>query len=65
MSSGRDAFPLVTGIGRLIGGQIADIVAGRPVELLEQVTPVTAELLRYWFEADYCDLRQLNFHEGQ
>ena len=65
MNSGRDAFPLAAGIGRLIGSQTADIVAGRPVELLEQVTPVTAELLRFWFEDDYCDLRELNFHEGQ
>ena len=33
--------------------------------MLEQVTLTTAELLKYWFEADYCDVRQLNFHEGQ
>ena len=65
MSTHRDVFPLATGIGRLLNGQIPDLVAGRPAELLEQVTPITAELLRYWFEADYCESRELNFHEGQ
>ena len=28
------------------------------------VTPTTAELLKYWFEASYCDIRNINFHEG-
>lgn len=65
MSVNPEVFPLASGIGRLIDAQIPDLCAGQPVELLEQVTPVTAELLRYWFEADYSDLRELNFHEGQ
>ena len=34
-------------------------------ELLTQVTPVTAELLKYWFSEEYCSLRRQNFHEGQ
>lgn len=35
-------------------------------ELLELVTPTTAELLRYWFDEAYMDMRgTLNFHEGQ
>ena len=34
-------------------------------EILELVTPVTAELLRWWFGADACASRRLNFHEGQ
>lgn len=29
------------------------------------MTPTTAELLKFWFQQDYCDLRPLNFHEGQ
>lgn len=33
-------------------------------EMLNKVTPVTAELLTYWF-GDYCDLRHVNFHDGQ
>lgn len=28
-------------------------------EMLNKVTPVTAELLTYWF-GDYCDLRHVN-----
>ena len=34
-------------------------------ELLEQVTPTTAELLRFWFSEEYCSLRSRNFHAGQ
>lgn len=33
-------------------------------EMLEKVTPVTRELLTYWF-GDYCDMRRVNFHQGQ
>ncbi len=65
MSARRDLFPLASGLSRKLDGQIDDLVAARPTELLRQVTPTTAELLRYWFEEDYCDLRVLNFHEGQ
>ena len=31
----------------------------------EAVTPVTAELLTYWFDYAQCDVRDINFHEGQ
>ncbi len=65
MSAKRDLFPLATGLTHLVEPQIAAIVNGQSTELLEQVTPVTAELLKFWFQADYCELRQLNFHEGQ
>lgn len=34
-------------------------------ELLEQVTPTTQDLLKYWFSEDYCSLRNRNFHTGQ
>lgn len=34
-------------------------------EMLEKVTPVTAELLKYWFGDDFCSLRANNFHQGQ
>ncbi len=33
--------------------------------LLRQVTPVTADLLRYWFEDVFCQERSRNFHIGQ
>lgn len=32
---------------------------------LESVTPTTKELLTYWFDEAYTDLRDLNFHQGQ
>lgn len=34
-------------------------------EMLERVTPVTKELLTYWFSEDCCSLRDRNFHVGQ
>ncbi len=34
-------------------------------ELIEQVTPTTQELLKFWFSEEYCSLRQRNFHAGQ
>lgn len=63
--SGFADFPLAKGLAKVIDPQIADLVAGAEAPILEQVTPVTAELLRYWFQQDYCDLRRLNFHSGQ
>ena len=32
---------------------------------LEEVTPTTQELLRFWFSEEYCSLRHQNFHPGQ
>lgn len=34
-------------------------------EILENVTDTTAELLKWWFQEDFMDTRQFNFHEGQ
>lgn len=34
-------------------------------EILDMVTPVTAELLRWWFAEDACQSRESNFHAGQ
>ena len=33
--------------------------------ILEKVTPLTADLLRWWFQRDCCDGRGVNFHDGQ
>lgn len=33
--------------------------------ILEQVSPTTAELLKWWFQDDFRDTRSFNFHEGQ
>ena len=65
MAVQRDLFPLATGLRKLVDDQIPAIVNGELTELLEQVTPVTAELIKFWFQSDYCALRWLNFHEGQ
>lgn len=34
-------------------------------DILDLVTPTTAELLRWWFGADACSSRSVNFHAGQ
>lgn len=65
MTQTRDRFPLATGISKLVDPQIPDLVAGLEPELLRQVTPTTAELLKFWFQQDFVDLRTLNFHQGQ
>lgn len=33
--------------------------------ILDQVSPTTAELLKWWFQSDFRDTRTFNFHEGQ
>lgn len=33
--------------------------------MIETVSPVTADLLRYWFTEPYISQRRFNFHEGQ
>ena len=46
---------------------LTDVVnrAWEDKSLLRQVTPVTADLLRYWFEDVFCQERSRNFHIGQ
>lgn len=34
-------------------------------EMLEQVTPVTADLLKFWFSEPFTEERRYNFHKGQ
>ncbi|WP_144936187.1 DEAD/DEAH box helicase family protein [Rothia kristinae] len=63
--SGFADFPLARGLSAVVDPLIPGIVDGSGSEMLERVTPVTAELLRYWFQQDYCELRELNFHAGQ
>lgn len=33
--------------------------------ILDQVSPTTAELLKWWFQEDFKDTRNFNFHDGQ
>lgn len=34
-------------------------------DILDQVSEITAELLKWWFQADFQDTREVNFHPGQ
>ena len=63
--SARDPFPLATAISAQVRESIAALERGESSSLLDAVTPVTRELLRFWFQRDFCDVRQLNFHQGQ
>lgn len=65
MTPGLETFPLASALQKIVGDQVADIVQGQPTALMEEVTPVTAELLKFWFQDDYVRLRRINFHEGQ
>jgi type III restriction enzyme len=42
----------------------AGIEAGE-ARILEQVSEITAELLKWWFQTDFQDTRSFNFHPGQ
>lgn len=65
MSNIQDSFPLATALEKIVDDQIPDIVKGQQTALMDDVTPVTAELIRYWFQDDYVQLRSTNFHQGQ
>ena len=47
--------------------QLTDIVYSEweSGSFIQKVTPVTQDLLRYWFNDAFCCERYLNFHEGQ
>lgn len=60
-----DTFPLAEAIAARIAEDADAIVRGESCELLERLTPVSAELVRYWFQDDYCAMREANFHVGQ
>lgn len=34
-------------------------------EFMQKVTPITQDLLRYWFNETFCISREINFHKGQ
>jgi type III restriction enzyme len=38
---------------------------GGAADILNLVTPTTAELLRFWLQTDFCETRRCNFHPGQ
>ena len=61
----EEDFPLAREICLRISDDRFAIEAGAPNPFIEQVTPITAELLRWWFQEDYRDTRQANFHPGQ
>lgn len=61
----KDTFPLAEGLYLKVADDTHAIEAGVPNEFIERVTPITAELLRWWFQEDYRDTRQANFHSGQ
>ena len=47
--------------------QLSEIVdnAWESGELMQKVTPVTQDLLKFWFYPNFCEQRNINFHEGQ
>lgn len=63
--SGSEKFPLATALHKSLDGLDSALQSGESHELLEQLTPTTSELLRFWFQDDFCSVRSLNFHEGQ
>jgi len=58
-------FPLAGVLSAHLQPQLDAIARGESCELLENATPITSELLRFWLEDQQCELRRINFHEGQ
>lgn len=59
-----DTLPLVGPLRERYLDDLEAIEDGRPNAMLGSVTPVTSELLRWWFERDLA-VRDVQFHEGQ
>lgn len=60
-----EIFPLAEGLYLKLADDIPFIERGEENAFLNQVTPITAELLRWWFQDDFCTIRPVNFHSGQ
>ncbi|MFC6355078.1 DEAD/DEAH box helicase family protein [Luethyella okanaganae] len=65
MTLGFEVFPLAENLYKKFADDIPAIEAGAPNRFLQQVTPITASLLKHWFQTDYVDTRGPNFHVGQ
>lgn len=57
-------LPLIRKLKPAVQAECAGLESSN-APILEKVTPVTADLLRWWFQRDCCDTRGVNFHEGQ
>lgn len=57
-------LPLVRALSSRIAEECAGLESGG-APILEKVSPVTADLLRWWFQQDCVDARTVNFHNGQ
>lgn len=64
-SSADERFPLAEAIAVQIADDRHAIEQGVSNAFMDAVTPVTQELLRWWFQADYRVGRVANFHSGQ
>lgn len=57
-------LPLVRALSARVAEESAGLESGS-APLLGKVSPVTADLLRWWFQSDCVDARPVNFHSGQ
>jgi type III restriction enzyme len=57
-------LPLVKSLTPRLQTECAGLESGS-APILEKVSPVTADLLRWWFQRDCVDARAMNFHTGQ
>lgn len=60
-----ETFPLAEGIFARIADATEQLVSQGEGMFVSETTPVTGELLKYWFYSGYSELRQANFHRGQ
>ena len=61
---GINSLSLAAGLTKKVEEVSADLESGS-APILDQVSELTAELLKWWFQADFQDARPFNFHPGQ
>lgn len=62
--SGINNLTLAKNLTEQVRLACSDLEAGQG-EMLNRVTEVTGELVRWWFQQEYVETRDINFHEGQ
>lgn len=62
--SSINELSLAKGLTAIVAEACSGIEAG-DAPILGQVSETTAELLKWWFQSEFKDARQFNFHPGQ
>ena len=62
--SGINNLTLAKNLTKQVQVACAGLESGQG-EIFNQVSEITGELLRWWFQEEYVETRDINFHDGQ